>query len=1109
MKTHFLHEKGRLFSFIFFGLVFLFLVSCFGVRERQLSENELPSKETFMNPGKGHYPETWFHFIGGNVSKEGITADLEAIAAAGISGIQLFHGQFGGEWPGVSPQIKALSESWDDLIVWTAEECKRLDLKFTMQNCPGWSYAGGPWIEPENSMRHLVRSRMDINGGQTVNIQLETPEPSEEEWRDYQDLLVIAFPTPEGDTGTRLIPAVIQSNRGDLPWEECLVGQKKLMLSPSLSEPTTIDVRFNEETTIRTVEFPPVNSFSHAWSYSPDVTVAIYAEIDGEMKPIARLDMPPGSWQDDQPISIACEETTAHSYRVEISNMHDMAISYINFYSAARQQNWESEAAWTLRRIVREEYPRQSTDSWLDPSSMVNITEKMNAEGVLSWDAPEGEWTVLRVGHVNTGMRNGPAPAEATGWESNKLAPSGARANFEGYIGRLLNDNNSLRDGLLDGILIDSWECRTQTWTAGLEDTFREKWDYSLFSMFPAIFGYVVEDPETTARFLRDWRVTLNDLVVKNFFGEMGGIARENGLKISFETASGDIFPGDILEYYKYADVPMCEFWHPKQDSYVGSIEFKPVKPCVSASRVYGKGRVAAEAFTSFDLSWNEHPRFLKDRADEHLARGVTHMVFHTYTHNPRTDFLPPSTSFGSGIGTPFLRLQTWWEHMPYFTDYLARCNYMLEIGNPVSDVLMYLGDEQNHKPDQSLDFPQGYAYDYCNPDVLLNRLTVKDGRLVTPEGISYRVLWLHDCKRMLPETLEKILSFARQGITIVGEPPKGIATLSGGEAGEARFKKAVETLWGDKVGKGKVYTGDIESALLAESIQPDISVDFSDVRWLHRQTKGSDIYFLSTPEEKGYKGMISFRCTGSAEVWNPLTGETTPVASETTRDGYTHLEMDLPAGTSCFVVFRSDAASPAKKSLADADKIYSDTDKISSDAKNSLFSIEQTLAITEKTGIKNGWEVSFPEGWGIEESPVNIDRLMAWKDIPSLSVEGKSFSGTAVYRTTFQVDGIAENARYLLDLGQVEMIAKVSLNGSEVATKWTYPYRMDITDFLQSGKNQLEVAVTSTWFNRLVHDAGLPEQQRKTWTINGPKEGSPLKDYGLLGPVEIMMITN
>ncbi len=1089
MKTRLSHAKGRGLSYLFYGLSFLFFISCSSIREGQFVEKDLLDKEVFRNPGKNHYPETWFHFIGGNVSKEGITADLEAIAAAGLSGIQLFHGQFGGEWPGVSPQIKALSESWDELIVLTADECKRLGLKFTMQNCPGWSYAGGPWIEPENSMRHLARSRADISGGQTVNVQLEMPRPSEEEWRDYKDLFVIAFPTPEGDTGARLIPAGIQSNRSDLPWEECLVEQKRLMLPPSVQEPTTIEVRFSEETTVRTVELPPVNSFSHAWSYSPDITITIYAETGDEMKQVARLDMPPGSWQDDQPISIACAETTARSYRVEISNLHDMAISYINFYSAARQQNWESEAAWTLRRIVREDYPEQSPVAWVDPSTIVDITEKMNPGGILSWDAPEGKWTVLRIGHVNTGMRNGPAPPEATGWESNKLAPSGARANFEGYIGRLINDNSSLKNGLLNGILIDSWECKTQTWTAGLDDTFREKWNYSLFSMLPAIFGYVVEDPETTARFLRDWRVTLNDLLVKNFFGEMNTIARENGLKISFETASGDIFPGDILEYYKYADVPMCEFWHPRQESYVGSIEFKPVKPCVSASRVYGKGRTAAEAFTSFDLSWNEHPRFLKDIADEHLARGVTHLVFHTYTHNPRTDFLPPGTSFGSGIGTPFLRLQTWWEHMPHFTDYLARCNYMLESGNPVSDVLMYLGDEQNHKPDQSLDFPEGYAYDYCNPDVLLNRLSVKNGQLVTPEGISYRVLWLHDCKRMLPETLEKILSFVRQGITVVGEPPVGIATLSGGEARETRFRKAVEALWGDgredarAIGKGKVYRGTIESALISEKIQPDISVKFSDVRWLHRKMDDSDFYFLSAPEGKGYQGTISFRSKGNAEVWDPLTGETTPFASETTGDGYTRVKMDLPAGTSCFVVFRGNNASGAKKPLPVAEK---------------------PLPVAEKMEIQNDWEVSFPAGWGIEQSPVKIDRLMAWKDIPALSAEGKAYSGTAVYRATFDIDETPGEARYLLDLGRVEMIAKVSLNGSGIATKWTYPYTMDITDHLQPGENRLEVAVTGTWFNRLAYDAGLPEQERKTWTINGPKAGSPLKDYGLLGPVFI-----
>ena len=1072
-----LFKKPFLFC-LFFGL---FFIQCSSIRDREISKNDKPNKEIFKSPSKNHYPETWFHFIGGNVSKEGISADLEAIAKSGISGIQLFHGQFGGEWPGVSRQIKALSESWDELIVWTAEECKRLNLNFTMQNCPGWSYAGGPWIEPENSMRHLVRSRTDIIGGDKVNIKLDVPQPSEEEWRNYKELFVIAFPTPEGDTGERLIPTSISSNRANLPWKECLVDKEKLVLTPSLSEPTIIDVKFDKEITIRTVEFPPVNSFSHAWSYSPDITVTVYAEIDGKMNQIAYLDMPPGSWQDDHPISIACDETNAQSYRIALNNLHDMEISYINFYTAARQQNWESEAAWTLRRIVREDYPEQSTHSWVDPSKIIDITEKMDSSGVLSWDVPIGQWTVLRIGHVNTGMKNGPAPPEATGWESNKLDVSGARANFNGYIGRLLDDNSTLRNELLNGILIDSWECKTQTWTTNLDNIFQDKWNYSLHKMLPSIFGYVVDNPETTARFLRDWRVTLNDLVVKNFFGEMGTIAKENGLKISFETASGDIFPGDILEYFKYADTPMCEFWHPRQDSYVGSIEFKPVKPTVSASRIYGKGRVAAEAFTSFDLSWNEHPRYLKDIADEHLALGVTHLVFHTYTHNPRTDFLPPSTSFGSSIGTPFLRLQTWWQHMPYFTDYLARCNYMLENGNPVSDVLMYLGDEQNHKPQQLLEFPEGYSYDYCNPDVLLNRLSVENGQLVTPEGIAYSVLWLYDCKRMLPETLEKILYFVEKGVTVVGKAPSGIATLSGGKKEEIRFEKLVEDIWGDgsqnirQIGKGKVYTDNIRFALDNENIQPDINVNFSDLRWLHRRTNDSDVYFLSTSVENGYEGTVSFRSKGIVEIWDPLTGQTKGVESKLTDNGNSQVEINLPAGTTCFVVF-SDKGSPPEKSI--------DT--------------------IEKMEIQNGWEISFPSGWGINQTPIEIDQLKAWKDFSSLDKEAKAFSGTAIYNTTFQISDKSDNAHYILDLGQVEMIAKVSLNGNEITTLWTYPYKIDISKHMKLGENILEIAVTSTWFNRLVYDAELPEHERKTWTINGPKKGTPLKEYGLLGPVFI-----
>ena len=1062
-------------------LVFLIYVNNFLCIKSQNSYDI--SEVQFVKPDVDHYPETWYHFIGGNVSKEGITADLEAIAEAGISGIQLFHGQFGGEWPGVSPQIQSLSEDWDDLDKWTATECKRLNLRFTMQNCPGWSYAGGPWIEHENSMRHLVYSRTDVDGEALKYINLKQPEQSKEEWQNYKDLFVIAFPTPEGDTGTRLIPSEITGNRSDLLWTDCLIDGKRITIKPSLNEPTVVDIKFPEKTTLRTVEFPPIDSYAHAWVYAPGVKVKVYAILSDEMHEIASIDMPSANWQDDKPFTIACSEVSSDTYRVEIVNMHDMALSYINFYSAARQQNWESEAAWTLRRIVREDYPVQVSESWIDPETIVDITERMDSLGRLAWDAPEGRWTILRIGHVNTGQKNGPAPPEATGWEATKLNKSGIRANFEGYIGRLIGDDGVLKDGLLQGVLLDSWECKTQTWTQDLDKIFDNKWNYSLHSMFPALFGYVVGNQENTARFLRDWRVTLNDLLVENFFGEMKTLAEENNLKVSFETASGDVFPGDILEYYKYADIPMCEFWQPRSDSFVGSIEFKPVKPTVSAARGYGKKRVAAEALTSFELTWNEHPRFLKDIADDHFAKGVTHLVFHTYTHNPRTDFLPPSTSFGTNIGTPFLRLQTWWKHMPLFTDYLARCNYLLEAGNPVSDVLMYLGDEQNHKPPQLLPFPDGYLYDYCNPDMLLNRLSMSNGKLVTPEGIQYSVLWLYDCKRMLPETLEKIAEFVEDGLIVAGDMPMGLATLSGGDEAVHRFNKAVEMLWanGDqnslKLGKGKVYnTSDINLVLMEESLMPDIMCNDSDLRWLHRQTNESDIYFISTLPDKGFKGIVGFRSKGNVEIWNPLTGDIVS-ANANVNDEYTEVELDIMEGNSCFVVINN-------KELSKPYKSYKQT------------------AILDLTNVS--WQIDFPSGWGTEGTPIFTNKLLAWRDLP-LSDEGKSFSGTAIYDTDITLSKL-DNNRYYLNLGKVEFIAKVSVNGEDVGTRWTSPYKLDVTDFLKQGVNRLRVEVTSTWFNRLVYDAGLDEKERKTWTIAGPAADMQLKEYGMLGPVYLEM---
>ncbi|HWH70823.1 MAG TPA: glycosyl hydrolase, partial [Candidatus Sulfotelmatobacter sp.] len=523
----------------------------------------------------------------------------------------------------------------------------------------------------------------------------------------------------------------------------------------------------------------------------------VQAVLPEGTREVARHELPQSNWQGNKPISLACAEVPAKTYRIIIDHKHSLTLPYLQLFTGARQNNWEAEAAWVLGGLDRAPYPQQTRTAWIDPARILDLTAHLDAGGMLRWKAPPGRWTVLRWGHVNTGKRNGPAPPEATGWECDKLSPTGAETHFAGYIGRLTAGNGPVGGGLLQGLLLDSWECESQTWTPGMDRQFSTLRGYRLGPWLPALAGYVVEDPETTTRFLRDWRATVNDLLVTNFFGRMAALGHQKGLAIAFETASGDVFPGDILEYYKHADVPMCEFWHPRSEAYVGSFEFKPVKPCVAAARLYGKPRVAAEAFTSFNLSWQEHPGMLKPIADLHFAEGVTHLVFHTYTHNPRTDFLPPGTSFGSGIGTPFLRGQTWWGHMPEFTAYLARCGYLLERGRPVSDVLWYLGDEQDHKPQQDAPFPAGYRYDYCNPDVLLHRLSVRDGRIVTPEGLRYGVLWLRECPRMLPETLERLVALVKEGAVLVGERPRGLATLSGGARAENRFHRAVATLWG------------------------------------------------------------------------------------------------------------------------------------------------------------------------------------------------------------------------------------------------------------------------------------------------------------------------
>lgn len=991
----------------------------------------------FLHPERIFYPETWFHFLNGSIRREGITRDLEAIAASGIQGVQFFHGQVGdpADWPGTEEHVECLSPKWESLVKHTAEEAHRLGLRFSLQTCPGWAMSGGPWIKPEQAMRHLSYSRTDISGGKEVDVELSVPQ--KEDWRDWRDIAVLAFPAPDGDTVAYCQIERVEAEAYQEEWQKLLNGESNaaFTLQPTdAKKPYRIRVKMKGGAKVRSIEFNPIDQFNHEFCVQPDIHLRI---MTPSQTILLDTDFPRANWQDiDKTMTFALpDQKEQGEYILEITNKHSMHISRLCFSTATRGHNWEMEAAWTSRELLS--LPKDMSEEgsgFVRRADILDLTEKMTSDGRLRWTAPAGQWIVLRIGHVNTGRRNGPAPAEATGWEVNKLDTAYVGYQFRSYIGRL---TDGPLKGLVNNMLMDSWECSSQTWTRYMRQEFQERQQYDLLTWLPAIFGWVIDGREQTSKFLSDWRRTINELFTDNFYGYMTRLAHEKGMTVSYETAAGDIFPADPMEYYKYADVPMCEYWQPLS-GWLANRNYKPIRPTASAAHLYGKPRVSAESFTSFDLTWDERLRDLREVANQNMVEGVTHTVFHTYTHNPDADRYFPGTSFGGGIGTPFLRKQTWWPFMRHFNTYLARCAYMLERGFPVNSVLWYIGDEIEQKPDQFAPFPNGYTYDYCNTDALLNRIKIRNGSWTTPEGICYDVLWVPEMKRLLPETINRLQAMEAQGGRVIRDVPIS-------ELGQA-FEKL--------------------------NMQPDVTP--TELRWLHRCADKVDWYMICPQKEQAFRGEVSFRQKGRAELWNPMNGSIQLADAEP--DGeYTRVRLDLQRGEMLFLVFRHDARPQSMK----------------------------TLKATEVMPLDK-WTLTFPKGWGIDK-PLLLTELKAWKDLP-LSDEGRAFSGTATYETSLQISTKKRGQQYMLSLGEVEEIAVVKVNGEVVDTLWADPYQADITPHLRRGSNTIVVELTSTWFNRLAYDAAQPKEQRRTWVINGPSAKEPLRPSGLLGPVELVM---
>jgi hypothetical protein len=789
--------------------------------------------------------------------------------------------------------------------------------------------------------------------------------------------------------------------------------------------------------------------------------------------------------------------------------------------------------------------PLPATFRDLSPASVISRDQIVDLTGRQEWDVPAGKWLVIRFGYSTTGKDNHPAPESGRGLECDKFSREAIAVHYQNLIGKLVAKNKALagKGKALVSTHIDSWEVGTQNWTPKMLAEFKARRGYDVRPFLPAFMGYVIDSDEVTERFLWDLRQTVSDLIVENYAAELRRLANKDGLRLSIEGYSWDNnVPVDETAYAGQADEPIAEFWAWPCGGFPRVYTANSCPGTTSAAHTYGKRIIGAEAFTSSDAEkWQSHPATIKILNDWAFCEGINRIVFHRYAVQPWVERVAPGMAMGPW-GLHYERTQTWWELSKPWHEYIARCQHLLRQGLFVADVCYLQAEGSPRRPDMpaaaqiATDIRGGYNFDGCSPDVVMTRMKVERGRIVLPDGMSYRVLVLPEVETMTLGLLRKIKELSAAGATIVAgaKPPRKSPSLTDMGAGDAEVKRIADELW------PRLVTGKTAAQLLGERRVP---LDFSataHLRYTHRTSGGTEIYFVANPEPRAVETVASFRVTGKQpELWRPETGRVGLIRMFKEADGCTQIPLSLEPAGSVFVVF-------VDRPVKEFDRIVSvkcDGQELKEPVnletfRNGTYEIRNAAGetaqvavtgLTDPLSIAGPWDVSFAPGGGAPDKIV-MDNLISWSAHGDDGV--KHFSGAAVYRKTFQYASrlpreLAGRARVYLDLGSVKVMAAVKLNGKDVGIAWKAPFRLDVTDALKPGANTLEIKVVNLWINRMIGDEALPEDSERnadgtlkgwpSWLQEGKpsptgrhtfttwrlwKQGDPLAESGLLGPV-------
>jgi hypothetical protein len=1038
-----------------------------------LAQQPNPLRTGWQNPPPDARPHAYWLFLNGHIDLDAAKQELRAMKAAGFGGVLIFDMGARGDQAHQPPAGPAfLSDPWLASFATLVKEAKSLGLQVDFSVVSSWDL-GGSWITPDLGSMTLHQVEATTPGGQLIDRPLPFPTfpasvPIDAQGmpRFWKNVATLAIPSrfrapghqfdlqlDQRDPSQPITTAVLHpGDPGPTPVPSSPVKAFSLELSADGQRFT--EVLRGELTNNRAAQsfpLPPNTRATHARlrflsAHNPQSTHWSFGEFQ---------------------LFDATGENLAASHAANRTRSGALLTRSSPAYSTGAQWNLDNlyDGETTGPRgvyLTAGPPPFEIPDS----NSVLDLSAQTDPQGHLRWNAPPGDWTIVRYVVMNSGERLKVPSPNSDGLATNHFNPAATRAHMRHVLSRLRTVFPNLAQSGLTNLYLASYEVVGLVWSPGLLQDFQRLRGYSMARYLPVVLGSQIGPTDHTNRFLFDYRKTLSDVLIDSYYRTAQAEAAAVGLGVKSEAGGPGPpihnVPVDSLLANAAISSIQGEFWPFRPDSTALWV----IKETASAGHIYGKRRIHMESFTSTHHWW-ETPQDLKPSADRAFTEGANHIVWHTWSHAPRDGGKPGWVYLA---GSHINQNVTWFPQAKPFLDYLSRTSFLLQQGNFVADVLYYYGDGgykfiPPRQPQPGLG--PGYDYDFINSDALLHRLSVRNGRLVLPDGTSYALLVLPNDTAIQPEILARLNQLRQAGATILGPTPTTSHGLTNHPAAEQAIRNAATSF----------RSATPLEVLRERAIPPDFTAP-ATLDYTHRRTPTADIYFLRNTTGTPVTAPVTFRATGKrVEFWNPVNGQTTPASPIAAPANTTILNVSLPPHGSTFVIFQTASSAPPSTPPTTP---------------------QPTL---EATNIDTPWTLTFPG-----HAPIPLTGFPSWTTLPP----HQHFSGTATYATTIQAPKAKST---ILRLTKLPTLATIRINGREAGILWCAPFEIDITRYLKPGANTLEIDVTNTWHNRLVGDANLPPPQRQTKTNVLTSNSVSWKDAGLqpsglLGPVQLLIPT-